>query len=75
MDGDGTLDGVELPALFLLNANVQLVDLVDGLTLSLTGRNMLFHEYDVAVVSEDVSPSVKAPGMPFSIFLGAQYDF
>jgi len=73
-NGDGYI-GWNLKPLFLLNANIQLVDVAPGLTLSLTGRNVLFNDYSVPITTEDTTPIEKGPGIPTTILLGAQYEF
>jgi hypothetical protein len=68
-----SLGGSQLPATLLLNANVRAADLVPGLSLSLTGRNLLFSDTEVPLTAEDASPLTRAPGPPFSVMLAAEY--
>lgn len=70
---DEELGGIQLPTLGLIDANVELVELLPGLVLSVTGRNLLGTDHSVPMVAEDEAPAVRAPGPPRSVYLAVGF--
>lgn len=66
--------GVWLPASLLLDAHLALVNLAPGLSVTLSGKNLLGTTDWVPITAEDAAPAVRAPGPPLTVFLGAALD-
>ncbi|MBI2896449.1 MAG: TonB-dependent receptor [Deltaproteobacteria bacterium] len=65
------LGGVWLPASALFDVHVALADLAPGLSVTLSGKNVLGTTDWVPITAEDATPAVRAPGPPRTVLLGA----